>query len=214
MIIKAKNLSKAFGEKTLFTNLDLEIDKGEALAIVGKSGSGKSTLLNILSLIESRDGGDLYFMDDYISSIDYRKVRQLISDHIGYLFQNYALIDNKTVYENINIANKYVKDSKENKDQRIKKSLAEVGLTGYENRKIFSLSGGEQQRVALARLMVKPSSIIFADEPTGNLDKENESKVIDILMGLKEKGKALVVVTHNREIIKNFDRVIDLDDYK
>ena len=214
MIIKAKNLSKAFGEKTLFTNLDLEIDKGEALAIVGKSGSGKSTLLNILSFIEARDGGDLYFMDNNISSIDYRKVRPLISDHIGYLFQNYALIDNKTVYENISIANKYVKESKEKKHLRIRKSLEAVGLDGYENRKIFSLSGGEQQRVALARLMVKPCSIVFADEPTGNLDKENESKVIDILMGLKKMGKALVVVTHNREIIKNFDKIIELDKYK
>lgn len=214
MILRAKAISKSFGEKLLFKNLDLEIDRGESLVIVGKSGSGKSTLLNILSLIEERDSGDLYFMDEYISSIDYRKVRPLISEHIGYLFQNYGLLDNKSVYENINIANRYVKDSKKNKDIKIKSSLEKVGLKGYEDRKVFSLSGGEQQRVALARLLVKPSSIIFADEPTGNLDKENENKVIDILLGFRDEGKAVVVVSHNTNIINKFDKVIYLDDYK
>lgn len=214
MILKAKAISKSFGEKLLFKNLDLEIDRGESLVILGKSGSGKSTLLNILSLIEERDSGDLYFMDEYISSIDYRKVRPLISEHIGYLFQNYGLLDNKSVYENINIANRYVKDSKKNKDIKIKSSLEKVGLKGYEDRKVFSLSGGEQQRVALARLLVKPSSIIFADEPTGNLDKENENKVIDILLGFRDEGKAVVVVSHNTNIISKFDKVIYLDDYK
>lgn len=214
MILKAKAISKSFGEKLLFKNLDLEIDRGESLVIVGKSGSGKSTLLNILSLIEERDSGDMYFMDEYISSIDYRKVRALISEHIGYLFQNYGLLDNKSVYENINIANRYVKDSKKNKDIKIKSSLEKVGLKGYEDRKVFSLSGGEQQRVALARLLVKPSSIIFADEPTGNLDKENENKVIDILLGFRDEGKAVVVVSHNTNIINKFDKVIYLDDYK
>lgn len=214
MILRAKAISKSFGEKLLFKNLDLEIDRGESLVILGKSGSGKSTLLNILSLIEERDSGDLYFMDEYISSIDYRKVRPLISEHIGYLFQNYGLLDNKSVYENINIANRYVKDSKKNKDIKIKSSLEKVGLKGYEDRKVFSLSGGEQQRVALARLLVKPSSIIFADEPTGNLDKENENKVIDILLGFRDEGKAVVVVSHNTNIINKFDKVIYLDDYK
>lgn len=214
MILRAKAISKSFGEKLLFKNLDLEIDRGESLVIVGKSGSGKSTLLNILSLIEERDSGDLYFMDEYISSIDYRKVRPLISEHIGYLFQNYGLLDNKSVYENINIANRYVKDSKKNKDIKIKSSLEKVGLKGYEDRKVFSLSGGEQQRVALARLLVKPSSIIFADEPTGNLDKENENKVIDILLGFRDEGKAVVVVSHNTNIINKFDKVIYLDDYR
>src|SRR5699024_6101755 len=113
----------------------------------------------------------------------------------GYLFQNYALVDNATVEENIEIGLKYRKDG-ENKDELVKEALKRVGLENFQKRKIYSLSGGEQQRVALARIIVKPCLIIFADEPTGNLDEENSKRIMDVLFELNREGKAIVVVTH------------------
>lgn len=212
MIIKANNISKKFLNKTILNNFSIDIDYKESVVIVGKSGSGKTTLLNILSLIEKVDSGTIYLEKTDINKLNQSKINKIIRYDIGYLFQNYALLDNKTVCENIEIACKYKKyKSIAEKEYDIENALKRVGLSGFENRMVYSLSGGEQQRVALARIIVKPCKIIFADEPTGNLDEENSKKIMDILFDLNKEGKSLVVVTHDKELINRFDTIIDLD---
>ena len=215
MVIEAKNLTKKFGDKILFTNLNLEINERDSIVITGDSGSGKSTLLNILSLIEETDEGMVIWNGNEIEKINGRKVNKIIREEIGYVFQNYALIDNKTVYENVEIGTKYNESiNLKNKKQYVYDAIERVGLTGLENRKVYSLSGGEQQRVALARIIVKPCNIIFADEPTGNLDDENANKILDILFNLNEEGKTIIVVTHDRSIISKFDKHVHLTEQK
>lgn len=215
MVIEAKNLTKKFGNKILFTDLNLEINEKDSIVITGDSGSGKSTLLNILSLIEETDEGMVIWNGNEIEKINGTKVNKIIREEIGYVFQNYALIDNKTVYENVEIGTKYNESiNVKNKKQYVYDAIERVGLTGLENRKVYSLSGGEQQRVALARIIVKPCNIIFADEPTGNLDDENANKILDILFNLNEEGKTIIVVTHDRSIISKFTKHVHLTEQK
>lgn len=215
MVIEARNLTKKFDDKILFTDLNLKINEKDSLVITGDSGSGKSTLLNILSLIEEADEGMIIWDNDQIKEINSRKVNKIIREEIGYVFQNYALIENKTVYENIEIGAKYNESiNKKNKKATIYDAIERVGLIGLEHRKVYSLSGGEQQRVALARIIVKPCNIIFADEPTGNLDDENANKIIDILFDLNKEGKTIIAVTHDQSLIPKFNKHIHLTEQK
>ena len=215
MVIEARNITKKFGDKILFTDLNLEINDKDSIVITGDSGSGKSTLLNILSLIEETDDGMVIWHGNAIDKINGTKVNKIIREEIGYVFQNYALIDNKTVYENVEIGTKYNKSiHAKNKKKYVYDAIERVGLTGLENRKVYSLSGGEQQRVALARIIVKPCNIIFADEPTGNLDDENAEKILDILFNLNEEGKTIIVVTHDQSIVSRFTKHIHLAEQK
>ncbi|SFC59741.1 putative ABC transport system ATP-binding protein [Alkalibacterium subtropicum] len=209
MNVKAEGIRKKYSNKILFKEFSLTIHEGDSIVIVGKSGCGKTTLLNLLSLIEKPDDGKVLWRDKEIKKVNTRETSKIIREEIGYLFQNYALIDNATVEENIKIGLKYRKDKK-NKQQLVEQALIQVGLEGYQKRKIYSLSGGEQQRVALARTIVKPGWIIFADEPTGNLDEENSKKIMDILFKLNQDGKTIVVVTHDLEHINNFNQKIVL----
>lgn len=215
MVIETKNLTKKFGDKILFTNLNLEINERDSIVITGDSGSGKSTLLNILSLIEETDEGMVIWNGNEIEKINGRKVNKIIREEIGYVFQNYALIENKTVYENIEIGTKYnAAINKKNKKATIYEAIKRVGLNGLEDRRVYSLSGGEQQRVALARIIVKPCNIIFADEPTGNLDDENANNILDILFNLNEEGKTIIVVTHDQSLISKFNKHLHLTEQK
>lgn len=209
MIVKAEGIQKQFDRKIILENFNLSIKSGDSLVIAGESGSGKTTLLNLLSLIETPDAGKIFWREKEIKKVNTRETTKIIREEIGYLFQNYALIDNATVEENIEIGLKYRKDG-ENKDELVKEALKRVGLENFQKRKIYSLSGGEQQRVALARIIVKPCSIIFADEPTGNLDEENSQRIMDVLFELNREGKAIVVVTHDLEHVSRFEQVIEL----
>lgn len=212
-ILNLKNIEKSFGNKVILDQFNLEIKKGESIAIIGNSGSGKSTLLNIISLIEPIDAGQIIFDNKDISSIKDSKKIDFLRDNIGFLFQNYALIENESVIKNVEIGLKYRKDlsNKEAKKNEVKRLLDLVGLAGFEDRLIYTLSGGEQQRIALARLIGKPSKIILADEPTGNLDNTNSEIIMEILLKEKYKGKAIIVVTHNENHLELFDRVIKLN---
>ena len=209
MIVKAVGLQKQFNHKVLFEEFNLSVREGDSFVIAGESGSGKTTLLNLLSLIEKPDAGQIFWREKEIKKVNTRLTNKIIREEIGYLFQNYALIDNATVEENIEIGLKYRKDTK-NKAQLVEEALEKVGLSNFQKRKIYSLSGGEQQRVALARIIVKPCAIIFADEPTGNLDEENSKKIMDILFELNQEGKAIVVVTHDLEHLDRFEQIIEL----
>lgn len=209
VIAKLKNIDKAFGNKKIFEKFNLEISEGQIYGIVGPSGSGKSTLLNIIGLLEKTDSGDIELFGKKNIKLNSKNSMLMHRNKISYLFQNYALSDNDTVYYNLKIALKYskVKD----KDNEIKNALALIGLEGFEKNKIFTLSGGEQQRVAMARVLLKPSALILADEPTGNLDNDNTDEILKLFKLLvNEYKKTVIIVTHDERISKECDTVIRL----
>lgn len=205
-MIKINNLSKAYGSNNIFKDYNLSVAEGEMVAIVGNSGKGKSTLLNIIGSLEPFDSGSVEVNNRNIKKMKHKEQLEFLREEVSFLFQNYALMGNHTVYDNITIGQKFDKA----KESKVRQVLNEVNLSGLENRIINTLSGGEQQRVALARIMLKPSKIILADEPTGNLDETNSSKVWDILLQLKNLDKTVVVVTHDVHALHHFDRVIHL----
>lgn len=205
-MISLINISKKFKDKSVIDKLNLKVSKGEFIAITGNSGSGKTTLLNIMGLLEKPDSGDVVI--NGVKNPNGKQVRILQRDFYGYLFQNYALIENETVESNLKIALKYQKNI--NHTEKINEALESVGLKGHNKKKIYELSGGEQQRVALARVILKKCEIIFADEPTGNLDKENRDIVFEILKRLNDEGKTIVFVTHDLDLAERAKRVIKL----
>ncbi|AAO36597.1 ABC transporter ATP-binding protein [Clostridium tetani] len=210
-IVKMENITKKFGDKIILNNFSLDIQDGELLAVTGASGSGKSTILNIIGLLEGFDSGKLILDGDENIKINSSKSNKILREKIGYLFQNFALVDEETVYYNLHLALKYVKKNKKEKDELIKNVLKQMNLEGYEKRKIFELSGGEQQRVSIARLLLKPSKIILADEPTGSLDAKNRDLVLYYLNKLNKEGKTVIVVTHDMEVAKKCHRTISLN---
>lgn len=203
-----KNISKKYGDKTIFDDFSLAIEAGEFIAITGESGKGKSTLLNIVGLLEKCEG-EIFINGALANNINNRKKRELLRDKIGYLFQNYALIDDLNVYDNLKIVMK--KEEKSSMVSKMEKALEKVGLTNkHLYQKVYQLSGGEQQRVAVARLMLKECEIILADEPTGSLDKANGSMIMNLLSALNEQGKTIVMVTHDDGNLKYTSRVVQL----
>ena len=204
-MIRISNLSKSYGENSIFTNFDLLVKEGEMVAITGVSGQGKSTLLNIIGSLESFQSGLVEVNNKNIKKMKHREQLQFLKNDVSFLFQNYALMENHNVYDNIVLGRKG-KDIK----TLVEDILDKVGIPGFERRMINTLSGGEQQRVALARTMLKPSKLILADEPTGNLDETNSKKVWDILLELKKIDKTILVVTHEKDFLDHFDRVINL----
>ena len=208
MVIELKNINKNYGNKYLFKNLNFSIKKGEMIAITGASGSGKSTLLNIIGLIDKPNSGEVSICGNK-NPYDKEKIKlNLFRNNIGYLFQNYALVDNYTVSKNLDIALEYVKgkDKKKLKEE----ALDKVGLLDKLNNKVFELSGGEQQRVALARLILKENDIILADEPTGSLDEDNKAIILRLLKELNNEGKTVVVVTHDKVVADMCEREINI----
>lgn len=202
-MIKIKNLNKKFDDKIVFSNLNLEIEDGEFIILGGPSGCGKTTLLNMIGAIEKFDSGEII-----VDGIDIKNKRNHLNyfrKKIGFLFQNFALVDNKTVKENLKIIRK---DCKTNLS--MEEALRIVGLEDKLNKEVYKLSGGEQQRVAIARLMLKKCDVILADEPTGSLDRKNAEAVINILKELNTQGKTIVLVTHDEYIKKQGKRVVDL----
>lgn len=205
-MISLQHINKAFGNHQVLKDFSMDIKEHEFVSIMGPSGSGKTTILNLIGLLDTPDTGTVQIKEkSRISGKDLQYLRRYI---LGYVFQNYALIENETVMENLLLSKPYSKDfSKKTAD----KVLQKVGLnTECKNQKVFELSGGEQQRIALARVMLKPCEIILADEPTGNLDEDNKKKIIDLFLQMKEMGKTIVCVTHDMEMAKSADRILQL----
>ena len=198
-----ENLNKSFENKILFKDFNLKIEKGSFVVISGKSGSGKTTLLNMIGGIETIDSGNVIV--DGIEVHKGKNKRKYYQETVGFLFQNFGLLENKTVKQNLDL----IKKDNRN-DVTVSDVLMRVGLSGMEEKKVYTLSGGEQQRVALARLMLKKCSIILADEPTGSLDEGNSKRVMDILHELNEMGKTVLLVTHNKDIIESEGNVINI----
>lgn len=198
-----KNLCKAYGQTILFEHVDLEIDRGDFVVFSGPSGCGKTTLLNMIGALEQLDQG---FIEVNGCDISKKKNRiRYFSEVVGFLFQNFALIEEKTVRQNLEIIK-----SKNRSGISISKALRSVGLEDKMDNKVYTLSGGEQQRIALARLMIKKCDVILADEPTGSLDKNNAKAVMAILKALNQMGKTVILVSHDEEIKKQGSRLVEL----
>ncbi len=207
-MIQLKNITKKYQSKTIFNHFNLKIEENELVAIVGNSGSGKSTLLNIIGLLESIDDGEIIINNKTISN---KKDTLLLMRHdIGYMFQNNALIDDYTVEENLNIVLKYLNLNKKQKQTMINQALLSVGLQGYEKRKIYSLSGGEAQRIAFSKLLLKKPKIVLCDEPTGSLDSTNTKIIMDLLLKYHSSGATVVIVTHDSNIANQCQRIIHI----
>lgn len=200
-MIQIENLSKSFGDHVVFQNFNEVIQTGEMVGFSGVSGCGKTTLLNMIGGIEPFEEGKILVDDIDISNK--RNHLEYYRKKVGFLFQNFALIDDKTVYENLKMVKYRV-------DKTIEEVLEKVEMSHALHQKVYQLSGGEQQRVALARLMLKRCDLILADEPTGSLDRANAKRVMDLLSGLHEEGRTVIVVSHDEQIKKSLGRVIEL----
>lgn len=211
-MINLIGITKSYGNHIIFNDFNLEIKKNEMVAIMGKSGSGKTTLLNIIGLIDTYDSGK-YIFDEKNENIkpNTQLSQKIIRQKISYLFQNYALIDDETVEYNLRIALRYTRLKRDEIQMRISEVLNIVGLSGYENYKVFELSGGEQQRIAVARAYLKPCEVLLADEPTGALDTENKKSIMKLIQNLHESGKTIVIVTHDPDIAAVCQRTIHLN---
>lgn len=210
-LIELKDVTKKYGSRTVLNKLNLSVNGGEYIAVMGISGSGKSTLLNIIGLLENYNDGELIIDGESNVSPNSSKANKILREKISYLFQNFALVDDETVQYNLDLALKYVKGTKKEKRNMMSDALERVGLKGFEKNKVYELSGGEQQRVALARIMLKPGKIILADEPTGSLDKKNRDIILELLKELNNKGKTIILVTHDNYVADQCDRIVQLD---
>ena len=202
MTIDLLNVSKSFGSKKIFTDLNLRFESGKSYALIGGSGSGKSTLLNIIGRLEKIDSGNVLVDEQDIWKI---KERTFFKNTVGYVFQNYSLIENKTVYDNLKLITK---------DKKIITDVLEkVGLSSdYLHQKIYELSGGQAQRVAIARMLMKPRKIILADEPTGALDGEIGKEIIRLLLNETDEDKYVIIATHDPAVYNKVDVIIDMKD--
>ena len=202
MTIDLLNVSKSFGSKKIFTDLNLRFESGKSYALIGGSGSGKSTLLNIIGRLEKIDSGNVLVDKQDIWKI---KERTFFKNTVGYVFQNYSLIENKTVYDNLKLITK---------DKKIITDVLEkVGLSSdHLNQKIYELSGGQAQRVAIARMLMKPRKIILADEPTGALDGEIGKEIIRLLLNERDEDKYVIIATHDPAVYNKVDVIIDMKD--
>lgn len=209
MKIEAKNLEKKFGTQTILHKFNLSIASGEMVCILGKSGSGKTTLLNILGLIEPKDSGEIFYNDECIRSK--RQERRLLAEKIGFIFQNFALIENETVFENLNLIKQVRGKKKAEKIASMIDVLEQLGLDQkILYKKIYECSGGEQQRIAIAKILLKNCEIIFADEPTASLDYENKLSILRHLQQLHQMGKTIVIVSHDLEVCDYCDHIITI----
>ncbi len=204
-------VTKKYGERTIFKDFSFSVDDGEMVALVGPSGCGKSTILNMIGLLEKHDGGTIRIFERDIPKIESRGAMMMRRKTINYLFQSFALITDMTITQNLLISLRFVNISQKIKLENIDKMLAAVNLLPLKNAMINTLSGGEQQRAALARTMLKPGKLILADEPTGSLDEIAANAAFSLIQNLSAQlSKTVILVTHSPEIARRANRIIDL----
>ena len=215
-MINTKSLSRIFRsdeiETTALNKVDLEIKKGEFVAIMGPSGCGKSTLLNILGLLDSPSSGEFFFLDEEVGSYNERQRAKLRKRNIGFVFQSFNLIDQLTVFENVELPLIYLKMSPKERKVLVDEALEKMQISHRKKHYPNQLSGGQQQRVAVARAVVSKPHLILADEPTGNLDSVHGDEVMNLLSGLNDSGTTIVMVTHSQRDASYSNRVIHLFD--
>lgn len=211
-MISVQSVSKKFGSREIFKDLSFDIEENEFVALVGPSGSGKSTILNMIGLLDTVDSGKILINGKVLPKVNSQSAVYYRRNVINYLFQSNALISTSSVKDNLMLAMTFSNFSRQEKEQRIKETLEFVGLQNRLNSKINELSGGEQQRIAIVRAILKPGDIVLADEPTGSLDPEMSQKAFDLIRTLRDQfGKTILVVTHNMEQARQCDRIISLE---
>ena len=210
-VVRLENITVEYGSKMILNRFNLEINDGEFLCIMGESGAGKSTLLNVMGLLEKPTSGRVGLFGVNVHSPGDAIANKLRRKKIGFLFQNFGLIDNEDINYNLDI----VRDkaySRSDFSRRKQELLTDLGLGSIKpNTKVYKLSGGEQQRIALARLVLKNPELILCDEPTGSLDIKNAQIVLDMLLKLNHEGRTVVIVTHDPRMTKKATRVISLN---
>ncbi len=215
-MIKTVNLTKIFRtdevETTALNKVSFEIQKGEFVAIMGPSGCGKSTLLNILGLLDNPSEGEYYFLNNEVSHFSEKQRANTRKQNIGFVFQNFNLIDELNVYENVELPLIYLGMSTAERKKRVESALEQMQITHRRKHFPLQLSGGQQQRVAVARAVVATPHLILADEPTGNLDSAHGEEVMNLLASLNQGGTTIIMVTHSQRDAEYAQRIIRLFD--
>ena len=217
-LIKLKNISKTYGQNDAkveaLKNINLSIEKGEMVAIMGTSGSGKSTLLNIIGLLDKPTEGGYTLEGKNVDKLKDKELAKNRNKFIGFVVQNFALIDDYTIYQNIKVPLDYAKVSKSEKKNRINTLLQKMKISDKKDKYPKELSGGQNQRVAIARALVNNPQIILADEPTGALDKNTGLDVMNIFKELNNEGKTVIIITHDEKIASMCKKIIRIEDGK
>jgi lipoprotein-releasing system ATP-binding protein len=214
-MIKAKNIHKSFDALEVLKGVDIEIAKGEIVSIVGPSGAGKTTLLQILGTLDRPDAGDVEVNDVNFSRLNEKELAAFRNKHIGFIFQFHQLLPEFTALENVMIPALIARKDTKSVTARAKELIGYLGLSERMEHKPSELSGGEKQRVAVARALINNPSVLLADEPSGSLDSKNRDELHKLLFDVREKfGLTLVIVTHDKELAALSDRVIEMKDGK
>ncbi|MDA8935343.1 ABC transporter ATP-binding protein [Gammaproteobacteria bacterium] len=216
MIIKTSNLKRSFevGSETVeaIKGINLEVSAGEFLAITGPSGSGKTTLMNIIGCLDTPTSGEYFLNNKLVNELNENELAGIRNKEIGFVFQSFHLLAKNSALDNVLLPMKYAGINIDKATIRAKHVLDQVGLTDRMNHGPTELSGGQQQRVAIARAMVNKPSILFADEPTGNLDSKTECEVMGLFKELNEDGQTIIVITHEKNIANQSKRIINIKD--
>jgi lipoprotein-releasing system ATP-binding protein len=214
-MITGKNIHKKYGSLQVLKGVDIEVQKGEIVSIVGPSGSGKSTLLHILGTLDKADLGEISMNGTSINSLEGKKLAAFRNKHIGFVFQFHHLLPEFSALENICIPGWLAGRKKKEVEEKAKELMKILGLTERLENKPNQMSGGEQQRVAVARALINNPDIVFADEPTGNLDSANAKELHELFFDLRKKfNQTFLIVTHNEELAKLSDRILYMKDGK
>lgn len=215
-MIKIENLSKVFRtsevETVALDNVNINVDKGEFVAVMGPSGCGKSTLLNILGLLDNPTGGSYKLNDTEVANLKEKERTRLRKGEIGFVFQSFNLIDELNVFENVELPLTYMELSASERKKRVNEMLKRMNISHRAKHFPQQLSGGQQQRVAIARAVITDPKLILADEPTGNLDSKNGAEVMELLTELNRQGTTIVMVTHSKHDAGYAHRIIHLFD--
>ena len=216
MIIKTENLKRLFqvGSETVeaLKGINLSVNKGEFLSIMGPSGSGKTTLMNIIGCLDTPSSGVYYLNNKFVNKLDEDELAAIRNKEIGFVFQSFHLLAKNSALNNVMLPMKYAGISESEAISRAKNVLDKVGLSDRISHSPSELSGGQQQRVAIARALVNNPSIIFADEPTGNLDSQTGDDVMNLFKELNDQGQTIILITHEEDIAKQTKRIITIKD--
>lgn len=207
-ILSVEGLRKSYGRHLVLDGVSFDVSPRSITAVCGPSGCGKSTLLNIVGMLDTPDAGTVRLLGDVLPRPNTSAAQRAIREHVSYLFQSFALVESETVEKNLMMALRYVRRPADEKRRLVERAVRRVGLEGVLSAKVHELSGGEQQRIALARCMVRPGELVLADEPTGSVDPANRGLIVEVLLRMVEMGRTVLVVTHDEWVARRCDQVV------